>query len=1116
MEASELFDICRQLAQDEPSVAATRQLHELLVLCAAEGCRQQGGMFGNLFAQTDFLCKTLGMSASDSQAIQTARLHSNCFVPVERENWLYDLRAIALLVSAVFHTDIPETLLRLLPALNRPHSTALSINLKHVRCVVSSFNEHTIQADTEQGPICVDYGHTEQGRDFTYLQKLLLPGMQLNLLDCHVEDEGEVRRVVPGLVVVEPDFMVDISSLAACFTNYGHHPLIYTLNRLKYHSTTQAMLLGDFSGTALDAIISQPTANIASILQRAYKKEALRYCACPNFNAQAFKVQSELQVRNVRQAVDTLQPLLSKSPALLEPSFVCERLGLQGRVDLMTTDMGLLVEQKSGKNMKIEHQSHDAHGLQLESHYVQLLLYYGVLRYNFGRTDRLTTIRLLYSRYPVEQGGLLTVNYYRTLFREAMRLRNQIVATELMVARQGFGRLMPLLNVDTIYKGITRDGFFHQYIEPELAVLTDSLTRLTPLERTYFERMTTFVYREQRCQKLGNSETRLYHSGGCTADLWQMPLAQKLETGNIMMNLTIISQERTSAGGGYDRIELTPSSTRGNTFKSAPNFRQGDMVYLYTYEDEPNVCSSILYKGTLEHMGDDGRLVVLLNNGQQSPHIFAPADSRLWAVEHGSSDVVTSASLRGLYQLVIAPAERRQLLLGQREPRVDTLAKLSRRYHPDYDDVLLRIRQSRDYFLLVGPPGTGKTSMALRFIVEEAATEESNKGLLLCAYTNRAVDEICDMLVQAGRHFIRLGYAAACDERFHPYLLDEALNGLNRQTMIQQIKQTTIVVGTTSMLQQRADLFQLKHFSLCVVDEASQILEPALMGLLGRPEVERFVLIGDHKQLPAVVQQSNEEAEVTDECLRNICIDDTRQSLFQRLLRWERHEGRSQFIGTLHRQGRMHPLIAQFPSQEFYALERLDAAGRPHQLEDAPLGYELPAQDDLDDKLKMHRMLFLPVKTGHSESSSISEHSALIAEATLVADLLCRIHRFTANHFDAARTVGVIVPYRSQIALIRQAIATLDIPDLKHISIDTVERYQGSQRDVIIYSFAVTRYYQLDFLTASTFIDTDGHTIDRKLNVALTRARRQLIMVGQEAILKRTPLFCELIERYAR
>ena len=121
-----------------------------------------------------------------------------------------------------------------------------------------------------------------------------------------------------------------------------------------------------------------------------------------------------------------------------------------------------------------------------------------------------------------------------------------------------------------------------------------------------------------------------------------------------------------------------------------------------------------------------------------------------------------------------------------------------------------------------------------------------------------------------------------------------------------------------------------------------------------------------------------------------------------------------------------------------------------------------------------------------------------------------RIYRFYGNSFDADKTIGVIVPYRNQIAMIRKEIEKLGIKALERISIDTVERYQGSQRDVIIYSFTVQHRYQLDFLTANCF-EENGHIIDRKLNVAVTRARKQMIITGNEMVLNQDPIFKELI-----
>ena len=227
----------------------------------------------------------------------------------------------------------------------------------------------------------------------------------------------------------------------------------------------------------------------------------------------------------------------------------------------MTTDMSLLVEQKSGKNMKIEYQSHDSHGLQLEAHYVQLLLYYATLRYNFQRGDREVDTRLLYSRYEASR-GLLAVNYYRTLLREALKLRNQIVATELLIARDGFSRILPLLNADTIYKDVSRDGYFHRYILPELLSLNSQLLSLNALERLYVERMMTFVYRELVAARLGSSEQRLHHSSGAASDLWLMPLDEKIETGNIFLGLTIGDIKRTDPNGGYDVITLSTLCSR--------------------------------------------------------------------------------------------------------------------------------------------------------------------------------------------------------------------------------------------------------------------------------------------------------------------------------------------------------------------------------------------------------------------------------------------------------------------------------------------------------------------------------------------------------------------------
>ena len=1064
----ELFGRCVELATSEPSAASNRFMHETLVLCCAGGMQSSEMAFGNLFSQVDYLTKRCGMTKGHRAAVQQMRRHSNHTEVLSQEEWMQDVRALAQFISAVFKADIPDALVRLIP--HHVTSTKLfqAVNASYIRCIVTNYDEQNILADTVEGePIEVDY------TNHAYLIKILRKGMQLNLLDNHVDKSATVSQVTPGLIVVEPDFLLDISNIARCFQgNYGHHPLLYTTERLRPRGNSQAMLLGNFAGAALDDIIWEGNNySLSNTMNTFFREQVLQFTTCEDFNSRQFIDDAQKQSNHIKETVNQLfDKDYDRSKALLEPSFVCERLGIQGRVDLMTSDMRLLVEQKSGKNYNLEL---NTQGIKhKEEHYVQLLLYYGILRYNFGRSDNQVDIRLLYSRYPAAK-GLLYVNFYRELFHEAIRLRNQIVATELLIAREGFGRILPLLRTDVVFKGVERDGYFHRYVEPSLSTLNAQLTILNPTERAYYERMLTFIYREQLLQKEGRQEGQ----GGAVSDLWNMPLTEKLETGNIILN---------------------------GQLSATLNFRRGDMVYVYNYDKEPDVRSAILYKGTIESISSEG-IKVRYNDKQQG---FDPMSQDKWAIEHAASDMNTTSAIKSLHQFITSDNRKRALLLGGRMPEADTSLRLSRSYHPDYDDVLLRAKQSRDYFLLIGPPGTGKTSMALRFMVEEAEGD-----LLLMSYTNRAVDEICAMLDDAGRDYLRIGNETSCDPRFKSHLLENKLSENAKLDDIRQYMETvSIVVGTTSMLQARPFIFQLKNFSLCIVDEASQILEPGLVGLLSSESIKRFILIGDHKQLPAVVQQSEEESLVDHPLLTAIGITNCRQSLFERLLHWERHCQRSQFIGILRKQGRMHPDIAAFPNLMFYPNEQLEPVPLKHQT-DTSLHYDLESNDVVDDLLKQNRLLFIhsenPQQNGITEDTNFSDKTNP-AEARIVADLLYRIHRFYGDSFNPDKTVGVIVPYRNQIAMIRQEIEKLKLHQLEQISIDTVERYQGSQRDVIIYSFTVSRPYQLDFLTSNCFIE-EGRTIDRKLNVAITRARKQLIMTGNATLLCRNAIFKQLI-----
>lgn len=1058
--------------------------------------------FANLFSRLDYICKEKKMTPSDRYAIQTMRRNCNAAMgdrfQADMQEYLYDLRALVRFVSLGFEEDIPASILPEIPHSNRPYQGTRLSHIPYVRASVTSWNDTQIFAatDSETDPfIIINYAKGGYDGDLLYLKDLLSENLPLNLLDVRVDEEN---HYIPNLIVIHPDYLIDISSLAACFREYGHHPLNYFMNKIKPRANTAPILMGNLASQFLDDYINeqpQEPVSYPRTIRKFFAASALDFCTCPlpaDFHAQA-----QAQMMNIRSFVHDVLPHnirnFNKKNTLLEASFICEKLGLQGRVDMMQKDFQVLIEQKAGKR-------DEYHRRHKEDHFIQMMLYQGVLMYNFGQETAHMQTFLLYSKYA---DGLLIEHFAENLFRESIKLRNFIVYNEMRLGDGAIGEIVDSLSTDLLNELQIGGKLWNDYQEPQLQTAINTLKRCTPLERAYFNRFFTFVSKEQILSKTGGSNDASHGFAGN----WHIPLHEKLEAGNILTGLTIQEKQSSGPGKGYDLIELHIPAQDEDFL---PNFRTGDMVILYAYKEEPDMRKQILMKGNILELQPD-RMTLVLRNRQQNKDIIG-SQEEVFAVEHDFSDTSANNGFRGLYAFLSAQADRKELLLGVRPPAQLEDVKLNGDYGR-FNELILKEKQAKDYFLLVGPPGTGKTSCALRFMVEEALSEPDT-SILLLSYTNRAVDEICAMLTDSGiadrTPFIRIGNELSCDKRFVPYLLKYSLDDCPKLTDIQQkMARTRIFVGTTTAINNRLNLFTLKHFQLAIIDEASQILEPDLIGILSARHqqhnaIDKFILVGDYKQLPAIAQQSAEEAAVTDLLLRNIGLEDCRNSLFERLYKSSPDTCRS----ILHKQGRMHPAIAEFPNQTFYYREQLESVPLPHQLEETPYEAGLTPQDTIDQLLLERRMVFIPAEAPDHLTCSDKTNPN---EARIVATLLGHIYRLTESHFDPNRTVGVIVPYRNQIAMIRKEIARLQLPALQDISIDTVERYQGSQRDIIIYSFTIQNFSQLNFLTANTFQE-GNFLIDRKLNVALTRARKQLLLTGNPHILGANITFYKLME----
>lgn len=1109
--AAEFFTELEQAAHLRPDFQAVYSAYsQVLLRFLDQQTERFEANFGGPFAKMDYLLKEYQAPQSLARAVNDARVRIRLRHDVDpdelQRHCLSDLRALSQFVSLVCDSSIPAPLTALLPTdfAPREHRSLLSDRL---RMIVSRWDDSYIYGQTDGS----DYGselrvacqRAEAGRDWTYLMPMLARGTQLNLVRPKVNDAG---TIIAELIILEPDCLVSITDVARCFGSYADSPLVSIICQLQPQASSAAILLGNLMGQILDDELHHKpgTVSYAESVATFYRHNALSMLTTDTdeyqrANGISFHNEARRQQQHIDKALsETLPAMLgrfSRKEGIVEPSFFSELLGLQGRMDYLQADMRVLIEQKSGKGSFPYNNFHEPRHRQ--EHYVQLLLYMLILRYNFrpqySRNHEELHAFLLYSKYDEP---LLALGFAPELAHRAIAMRNGIAYWQLHLAQPGqWKELLATLTPDQLNEKHLRGRFWEDFVKPNLKATLDPIHDASPLEQAYFFRFLTFISNEHMRSKLGNKTKQ----GAGFASAWYDSLEEKRLSGNIVDGLRLVSPTPETVGN-VETVEL--KADNGN---DTSNFRRGDIVVLYSYtpDHEPDLRQKMVMRATISQLDGGHSIVLKLRNAQTDSSLFF-LDGQLWAIEHDFMESSYGSLYRGMRAFLSAPKSRRELILLQREPRIDTTRQLRGSYG-NFNSLSLHVKQALDLFLIVGPPGTGKTSFGLVNTLKEELLEPGS-SVLLMAYTNRAVDEICSKLDAEGIDFIRIGGEMTCPEQSVPHLMSSrAATTANIEELRRMVKESRVMVGTTTAVNAHIDLFSLKHFSLAIIDEASQILEPHLAGIISavhgsEPAISKLVMIGDHKQLPAVVQQSQRESAVNDPLLLSIGLTSCAQSLFERLLK--RYHNRPEVVYTLTRQGRMHPEISDFTNQTFYG-GRLEPVPVAHQKATLPTRGQ--GKDGLTDVLLTHRLAFF----GSPLPQDAPSDKVNPVEAEMIAATVRRIYDIEREHFRADETIGIIVPYRNQISAIRNLLA--DNRQLSEIAIDTVERFQGSQRRYIIYGFTVQKLYQLKFLTSNVFRDIDDCVVDRKLNVAMTRAEEHLIMFGNVPLISADPIFSRLI-----
>lgn len=1110
--------------------AILRDVFYRMVDEAVHSCRI---VFSGLFAKVDYLIKENGIDKQQAYRIHRTRKNLFSRNPEEREHTeeslRSDLRETCRFIEAVYHVPIPPALSQHFGTSDKPLSWG-RFDENVLRVIVEAWDEQHIRAtESESGrTLNVCYGQanrflTREGKgDWSYLRDMLCTGAQLNLVRIRWEEDV----CMPELIIFEPDYLINITAIAACFDeNLKESPFVGLINKVKADEPSAAMHLGNLAGKLLDETVHQTASTYEETYKAFFHDNAMGLSCCRDMADQAKSVAMHDDGARQKQNIDRLiaeeLPRVvghyDRSGVVLEPSFFSEVLGIQGRLDFLYQNGNdtVIVEQKSGKGSFVPFNTpgyDPEEPLPVSKHIVQLLLYRALFQYEFRKyADELKHIFLLYSKYAK---GLVSIANMPELLLRAIRMRNLLAWSEILYTQGGFNLLDSFTTSSLRAPGVS-DRFWQTYKEPEFQRILTPLHQATPLERAYYYRFQRFLCTEQMLSKIGN---KVKENSGF-ASVWLDTLEAKKAAGNIYDNLTI--QGFADSRGTVRAITLAFAE---EVQTDMSNFRKGDIVFVYPYTlgTLPNACAQMVQRGSIVDITTT-TITLQLRNRQTDRKVFAmPANTR-WAVEHDLMDASSSSLFRAMHSFLSTDKARRDLILLQRQPRVNDDVQLTGDYG-QMNELVLHAKRAEDLFLVIGPPGTGKTSFGLLNILQEELTDP-NAHVLLLSYTNRAVDEICSKLLESDIDFVRVGSDLSCDKAYRDHLADHRLRGCSTAEEVRQVlRSVRVFCGTTAALNANASLFNVKQFSLAIIDESSQILEPHIIGLLaamsnGVPAIRKFVLIGDHKQLPAVVQQDGDESLVTEPELQEIGLKDCRLSLFERMLnhfRGEDGEYDKDFVYMLTRQGRMHHLIAEFPNQAFYE-GKLDIVGSPilpHQ--DFVLPTTANTGSKLRDLLITQAIAFIACPLpDFSPSDKVN-----VAEAQRMASTILEIYEIEGAAFDEDKTVGVIVPYRNQIATLRNAIDRMAIErglsivaqqQLHRITIDTVERYQGSQREYILYGFTIQRDYQLNFLASNTFVE-NGHLIDRKLNVAMTRARRHLLLFGNPHLLSLNTVFSSLMD----
>ncbi|GAB5359847.1 hypothetical protein AAMO2058_000577200 [Amorphochlora amoebiformis] len=390
-----------------------------------------------------------------------------------------------------------------------------------------------------------------------------------------------------------------------------------------------------------------------------------------------------------------------------------------------------------------------------------------------------------------------------------------------------------------------------------------------------------------------------------------------------------------------------------------------------------------------------------------------------------------------------------------------------------------RCLQCKDYLVLLGMPGTGKSTVVV-FLVR--ALVELKQRVLITAYTHTAVDNLLVKLKSHKVNFLRFGRPSSVDIRVRDSCIDIHKREHGRAHTVRgfrELVESTQVVASTCLGVGKG-FFQSslgKSFDTCIVDEAGQIIQPVCIGPLLL--ASRFVLVGDHYQLPPLCKSTQARIEGFD------------VSLISRLASAHPEVG----VARLSRQYRMAFDIMLLPNTLIYN-HQLTCATQA--VADSKL--ILDCKEPVDQWLR--RVLEPETRVGFIDTDLVNSAAEKREFGGYLNKVEVRVVKEIVNALFRGgikgEQIGVVSPYRRQLVALRKVLG-----EGKGVMAETVDKFQGLDKDCIVIS-----------LVRSNHNREVGKLLRdwRRINVAITRAKKKLVFVGSLATLSHAHLLAAFIE----